>query len=202
MANGRKRIWVGVGLASVSLILGAGFVWTRWYGAMLFFDAFGYSCTPQLGSGQLFINAIGGVPGTRFDSQHEGCDFIEHRFPMWSFAIDPLPASQLGANERQWSVPWLFSMRVDPDAVYPSTWHRNPLQTGLRKIEGAVALWPPVVVAAGLSIVMLRAGLAARGRTRVGQCPSCGYDLRATPSASPCPECGTSPPQTPVGTLA
>jgi predicted RNA-binding Zn-ribbon protein involved in translation (DUF1610 family) len=29
-----------------------------------------------------------------------------------------------------------------------------------------------------------------RSRRRAGRCIKCGYDLRATPAASPCPECG------------
>jgi hypothetical protein len=57
-----------------------------------------------------------------------------------------------------------------------------------------VPLWFPAAVFAILPAAQsVRAALAYRRRRRhrLGLCPSCGYDVRATPGR--CPECGTVP---------
>jgi hypothetical protein len=55
--------------------------------------------------------------------------------------------------------------------------------------------WLPVAVTAALPIVWSAGRQRAARRRRRGLCPSCGYDLRATPTR--CPECGAPSPRPP-----
>lgn len=74
------------------------------------------------------------------------------------------------------------------------TWHSpNPLG----KRPGVVAayfhyirvpLWAIVVLSSILPAILVRHNVRLRNMRRAGLCPTCGYDLRATPGR--CPECG------------
>lgn len=72
-----------------------------------------------------------------------------------------------------------------------------------RTVRVTLVGWPVSVALLFPGVAFVRSGLGA-GRFAAKQklaCPKCGYDLRATPVASPCSECGTSRPLAPVGTL-
>ena len=69
-------------------------------------------------------------------------------------------------------------------------WWRGSESPGQRFMQVRVPYWPLVAAAAGLPLlwVMKRRGARRRWRIGAGRCPTCGYDLRATPDC--CPECG------------
>ena len=72
--------------------------------------------------------------------------------------------------------------RNQPPLASPSPWVSSFLIFAgqvLASAGGFVAIIP----------VMRRHGRAAR--LKAGECPACGYDLRATPER--CPECGAAP---------
>ena len=52
--------------------------------------------------------------------------------------------------------------------------------------------WLVCAISAPLPIRWLLRRRRHRRRTAAGRCPTCGYDLRATPER--CPECGTAVP--------
>ncbi|MDB5354123.1 MAG: hypothetical protein JWN24_576 [Phycisphaerales bacterium] len=55
-----------------------------------------------------------------------------------------------------------------------------------------VPIWVPLALLAILPARWILRHRRERERRKVGFCPRCGYDLRATPDR--CPECGTIPP--------
>ena len=61
----------------------------------------------------------------------------------------------------------------------------------------AIPLWMPTGLAFAATIVSWRYELRSRRRARAGLCPTCRYDLAATPTGAPCPECGTPTPAAP-----
>jgi hypothetical protein len=54
-----------------------------------------------------------------------------------------------------------------------------------------VPYWAAEALPAALGAGAARRAMTLRRRRREGMCPSCGYDLRATPDR--CPECGRTP---------
>jgi hypothetical protein len=62
---------------------------------------------------------------------------------------------------------------------------------GVRNISFAAPFWSIALATVLLPVAWITRRLRSRRRHGPGLCPSCGYDLRASPAK--CPECGTIP---------
>ena len=74
-------------------------------------------------------------------------------------------------------------------------WYTVRNVNGVRSVTGVAPFWCIALAIALLPLswlsVRLRSHLRQRRERRTGLCPTCGYDLRATPNR--CPECGAAP---------
>jgi hypothetical protein len=61
---------------------------------------------------------------------------------------------------------------------------------GMRRWNLACPLWALIAATAALPLVRGARHVATAQRRHPGNCPECGYDLRATPDR--CPECGAA----------
>jgi hypothetical protein len=102
-------------------------------------------------------------------------DFELNRLPgcgfgfTWQLISEPISSAERSTFGKQWH--WIFRLGgLDSRILFPA-W-----------LPGALLL-----------VIPTRRALARR-KTRPGLCPTCGYDLRATPQR--CPECGIVPPAT------
>lgn len=96
----------------------------------------------------------------------------------------------------------LTSQLFDPSALifwrfgfsYSWSWRQQTIHGTALTRWLVMPLWFPAVASALLPAAWLIRRKRVTRRSRRGCCPTCGYDLRATPNR--CPECGTILPHT------
>jgi hypothetical protein len=126
-----------------------------------------------------YYRAYAGRGVVRLGSGRYGFD----RPPHFDYSADPAPARPTGYH------PGTLAHRLSFD------FHRGSDSQGMPTTDLLFPLWPAALASAVLPALWargVRRDRTLRRRADAGQCPSCGYDLRATPGR--CPECGTPSP--------
>ena len=124
------------------------------------------------------------------DPDDDGLTWFEYSpfSTMWSLGHpDPDRDSARIRNGEIGRAAWSI---VELKAGTESRWSDNP-QVVIKSREIGLPVWLvviPVLVLAVPPLLALSGFITETERTHKGQCPSCGYDLRASPEY--CPECG------------
>jgi hypothetical protein len=126
---------------------------------------------------------------------------LSHGRFRYSAAIDPLRLPSPTARRPVYGFgKFARSNYIWPGNLYPGVAMPSNLSDVryLRDDYRAISFphWLPALVFGALTVLATRRAWSAallHARLRRGQCPACGYDLRATPGR--CPECGIVPKQ-------
>src|SRR5688500_14547339 len=183
----KRRLFTILSGLSLLLFVAVAVLWVRGYSVV---DVLHWSASSDTSSGAGHRDdwrLISGRGVINWVVDREEWESLDQRHPLLGrpqtvegFAHYTTPPSKLGVRRDTWWQWFGFAYNESTRGMAPTSWIRT---RGLRVphwfLLGTAALTP------GLwALVWLR----SYRRARLGLCPSCGYDLRATPGR--CPECG------------
>ena len=190
----RVRGWLFNFAAAVSLVtcLAASALWAR--GRFFAFDRI----TMHVGGRDWQVWTPNGALYFRFASRPyspPGWDTnppLQER-PFWD-PLRPAGAQWHHLSGRPHNYRWL-GFDLTPTYYHPGYAAGVPrYHAGVWFTAVGVPLYAVIVTSAALPAVWLRRHVRTRRRRSQGRCPTCGYDLRASPDR--CPECGAEAPAT------
>ena len=170
MKGFRRKLFTTAAAVSLVLGVGVGAEWGRSYAASVFVW-YDFSDDPP----RFQIITCGSSRGTMLLSYHALSHYtLEHGSGL---RVRSEPAALLGT-------PAWRGFRYRHEASNDGRF------TDGRFIALYFPHWLPLALFAAPPAFWLAAARRRRNRARLGHCPTCGYDLRATPER--CPECGTA----------
>jgi hypothetical protein len=182
----QKLFHVMAGLSLLLCVAAAGF-WVRSYWRLDGLSHFDKSISDvridsvSCGSGTVALVHLVLTPTTTESN------VLSSRFPRWRASADPNPKVSMGRA--------LSETRTEGFERAGLGWRHGQKTWNLGTMSDERVLFLPcwllVLVFAVLPVSWCRSELRRRRRAKLGHCPKCGYDLRATRDR--CPECGAIP---------
>jgi len=182
----RSRVQRWTMVASAALLLLTSVAWVR---STKYADIFTYSRTLDPGYAATVTEGQYWHRTLAIELQ-QGAVYLQRHSHL--YAPLQVPPATFAWIPRRREVLVFLCTPSSPDVYYTlagfsfSRWDR--FSTSWRGAAVRVPLWPVASSAAVMPAWGLLAMIRRRGKYGVGCCPSCGYDLRATPQR--CPECG------------
>jgi len=173
----RRRLFTFCSTLSLLLCVGLCLVWARSWGATRQF------VTVLAGTNSLAVHCTCGEVSIELTTH---CDE-----EYW------IIRGEAGAGPRTEVAPSRWSIHLNQVSGLPPRHDRGwrfdryvayPGDSGAERVEFRLPAWGMVGLTALPASAWAVGALRRRPRFRSGLCPSCGYDLRATPDR--CPECG------------